>query len=182
MSAAEVVIEGDCPQTYSIERTFTAVDACGNASTTTKWTLWTTQPCGGDRDRWLRRRGFLPIAINGWRARPFRAQPRVVRRLRRRPNLRGGDVVSSSAALEVVLESTSSLAGETLWPLRSSTTSRWSTLVAPMKRLASTTTKPTCWTSCEFCFADKTRAVALTKRPATTTAMRPTTMVLTTTP
>ena len=35
VSVTEVVIEGDCPQTYSIERTFTAVDACGNASTTT---------------------------------------------------------------------------------------------------------------------------------------------------
>ena len=36
ITVTDVVTEGSCPQSYSIDRTFTATDACGNASTTTQ--------------------------------------------------------------------------------------------------------------------------------------------------
>ena len=36
ITVTDVVTEGSCPQSYSIDRTFTATDACGNASSTTQ--------------------------------------------------------------------------------------------------------------------------------------------------
>ena len=107
VSVTEVVIEGDCPQTYSIERTFTAVDACGNASTTTQKVdiVDDTAPVVVSGWNGCEDAASCPIAINGLEGETLPAPSlELSDDCDDAPTFVVSDVVlSSSAALEVVL-------------------------------------------------------------------------------